>query len=85
MLNYAIVVDIGELPSKAGTALGGTLGGLFHSSARAELAGLATGLLAPTAVHIGLDNMGVTQKGAAILDGTISRRRPWSLKADGDL
>ena len=56
MLNYAIVVDIGELPSKAGTALGGTLGGLFHSSARAELAGLATGLLSQTAVHIGLDN-----------------------------
>ena len=58
---------------------------LFHSSARAELAGLVTGLLAPTAVHIGLDNMGVTQKGAAILGGTISRRRPWSLKPDGDL
>ena len=29
--------------------------------------------------------MGVTQKGAAILDGAISRRRPWSLKPDGDL
>ena len=85
MLDYTTVLDIGELPGKAGTALGGTLGGLFHSSARAELAGLATGLLAPTAVHIGLDNMGVTQKTATILDGTVSRRRPWSLQPDGDL
>ena len=58
MLHYASVVDIGELPSKAGIALGGVLGGLFHSSARAELAGLATGLLSPSAVNIGLDNMG---------------------------
>ena len=72
MLDYTNVLDIGELPGKAGTALGGTLGGLFHSSARAELAGLATGLLAPTAVHIGLDNMGVTQKIATILDGSVS-------------
>ena len=47
MLLYTSVVDIGELPSKAGIALGGVLGGLFHSSARAELAGLATGLLSP--------------------------------------
>ena len=85
MLDYTMVLDIGALPGKAGTALGGTLGGLFHSSARAELAGLATGLLAPTAVHIGLDNMGVTQKIATILDGTVSRRRPWSLQPDGDL
>ena len=85
MLDYTIVLDIGELPGKAGTALGGTLGGLFHSSARAELAGLATGLLAPTAVNIGLDIMGVTQKTAAILDSTVSRRRPWSLQPDGDL
>ena len=85
MLDYTTVLDIGELPAKAGTALGGTLGALFHSSARAELAGLATGLLAPTAVHIGLDNMGVTKKLATILDCSVSRRRPWSLQPDGDL
>ena len=85
MLDYTTVLDIGELPAKAGTALGGTLGGLFHSSARAELAGLATGLLAPNAVHIGLDNMGVTQKLATILDCSVSRRRPWCLQPDGDL
>ena len=50
MLDFSEVVDIGELPGHAGTALGGTLGGLFHSSARAELAGLATGLMSPHAV-----------------------------------
>ena len=45
MLVIAKVVDIGELPANSGTALGGTLGRFFQSSARAELAGLTTGLM----------------------------------------
>ena len=44
MLELSEVGAIGDLPSRAGTALGGHIGGLFHSSARAELAGMVTGL-----------------------------------------
>ena len=63
----------------------GTLGGLFHSSALAELAGVITGLMSPEPVHIGLDNMAVNLKAAAYLDAWAPPRRPLAIQPDGDL
>ena len=50
-----------------------------------ELAGLSTGLMSPYVVHIGLDNLGVVQKGNDIHADAISRSRPWCLQVDGDM
>ena len=43
------------------------------------------GIMSPGSAHIGLGNMSVSLAGAAIFNDSRSRRRPWSLKPDGDL
>ena len=69
----------------SGISMAGTIPGVLSSSTRAELAGVIAAMAKPGPLHIALDNLSVGNGVQDILDGTQRSRRPWALRADGDL
>ncbi len=72
--------------NEEGTCLWAALTGHRASSTRAELAAAILALTAPGAVHMATDSMAYQNKAQKIIDGQdMTKRKLWSLQADGDL
>ena len=69
----------------------------WHSSTRAELAGLVMAMQATVPIHVGIDNKAVVDKANMLITKAMELRangksmpkrilkKPWSLQTDGDL
>ena len=84
-LDFCRPVEVHNAKRNGGILLAGVLPGVYNSSTRAELAGVITAMSKPIGLQLALDNRGVVDRAASILDGSYRRRKPWALIEDGDL
>ena len=83
--DFATNVDLGHLYQTSGLAVAGTVPGLFHSSASAELVAAIVALLNQTTITLKADNHAMVCKAMMHTQSGSSGRKPWSLHKDGDL
>ena len=83
--DFATPVDLGHLYQNVGLAVAGSVPGLFHSSARAELVAAIVALLNQSTISLKADNHAVVCKAMMRMQSGSSGRKPWSLHKDGDL
>ena len=83
--DFATYVDLGPAHREAGLALAGSVHGIFHSSARAELVAAIVALLHATPTALKSDSNSIVTKALALAQRCSPGKRPWPLHKDGDL